>query len=160
MTTDDDYRQDTLRAYAYLGGIHVADSHEVPRLTFLSEGSRDAKECRAALARVLRSHRPLDPQLRDMLADMFYPKRPDGTGLWSERVLKVVTLKKQKDDMANTHKALFVWERVKAGSGVNAAVEAAATHFDNEREYIYRLWKLYKPQFEAIYGPIGKRQRR
>jgi hypothetical protein len=62
--------------------------------------------------------------------------------------------------MANTHKASFVWERVKAGSPVNAAVEAAATHFDNEREYIYRLWKIYKPQFEAIYGPIGKRQRR
>jgi hypothetical protein len=135
---------------AYLGGFIETDGQGIPRKRYYAEKSSEGQFCRAALARVLRSNRPLDQQLRDMLAAMFDPS-PEAGSVRSERVLLTYFRKKPKDHIADTHKALFVWERLKAGT-VNAAVEEAAAHFEDEREYIYRLWKVYKPKFERYTG--------
>lgn len=159
LTPEEEAKQDVAAAMAYLGGIHEKDRHGVPRQRFCSDQSKEGLFCRAALARVLRSEGPLDRQLREMLADMF-DTSPRPAGLWNRRVLKASTPKKQKDHIANTHKTWFVWERVKAGTGINEAVEEAASHFQEERGYIYRLWKIHKPIYEATWGPIGRASRK
>ena len=149
----DDLKQDTSCAMAYLGGFHEKDKRGIPRQRFYSEASAEASFCRAALARVLRSERPLDRQLREMLATMFEPN-PEIGSLWSERKLCVRRRKKPKDHMANTHMAWFVWERVRAGTNVERAIDQAMDQFNVSRERMYDLWKAYKSQFAMIWGPI------
>ncbi len=100
----DDYKQDTAAGMAYLGGISEKDMRGIPRHRYYPEGSAVAEYCRAALARVLRSDRPLDRQLRDILATMFDPSPKIGSA-WSERILRAGFRKKPKDHMANTHMA-------------------------------------------------------
>ena len=157
----DDFEQDVLASIAYLGGFSSKDERGISRKRYYSEGSTEARFCRAALARVLSSNRPLHHQLRDMLATMFDPS-PKIESPWSERKLSVGFRKKPKDHGTNTQIAWFVWERVKAGANPESAVEEAMDHFrhpsrdDMSRRRIYKLWSTYKPKFELIFGPIDR----
>ena len=152
----DDFEEDTRLGYAYLGGYLSTDKRGIPRKRYHHEKSEASDLCRAALARVLRSDRPLDRQLRDMLADMFEPTvRLESP--WCERRLKAGfrAPTKPRDPNANTHMAWFVWERA-AEVGVEAAIQKAMAKFNVSRERMYDLWKVYKPLFEAIWGPLHR----
>jgi hypothetical protein len=72
----DDFEQDSRQGRVYLGGYLTFDKRGIPRHRYYPERSDDSNYCRAALARVLRSDRPVDRQLRDMLADLFEPIEP------------------------------------------------------------------------------------
>ena len=72
----DDFEQDTRAGRAYLGGYLETDKRGIPRHRYYPERSDDLNYCRAALARVLRSDRPVDRQMRDMLADLLEPEEP------------------------------------------------------------------------------------
>jgi hypothetical protein len=156
----DDFEQDTRSGRAYLGGYLETDKRGIPRHRYYPERSDDSDYCRAALARVLRSDRPVDRQLRDMLADLFEPietlKSPWGSRKLTAGFRNAV---KPRDTHANTHMAWFVWKRASEGVGVEGAIREAVDTFDVTRERMYDLWKAYKPRFEAIEGPIrGKRK--
>jgi hypothetical protein len=154
----DDFEQDARAASVYLGGYLVYDKRGVPRKRYYPERSKDSDYCRQALARVLRSERPLDRQLRDMLADMFEPgERRESP--WGSRKLKAGFRNpvKPRDANANTHMARFVWRRAAEGVGVEGAIQEAVDTFEVTRERMYDLWRVYKPLFEAIEGPMRRK---
>jgi hypothetical protein len=115
MSRDDDNYQDRLAAYAYLGGFMEYDKRGVPKTRYCTQDSREEKDCRAALARVLRSRDPLDHQLREMLAQLFEPD-PGPETAWGIRKLTISfrANRRPRDHNANTHMAWFIWERVKS----------------------------------------------
>jgi hypothetical protein len=154
LTPEEEAKQDVLAAMAYLGGFTKTGGRGIPQKRYYAEKSTEAQFCRAALARVLRANRPLDRQLRDMLATMFDPS-PEARSVWSERVLRAAFRKKPKDDVANTHMAWFVWERRKAGATTESAIREAMAQFNVSRERMYQLWGVYRPQFELVEGPLG-----
>jgi hypothetical protein len=156
----DDFEQDTRAGWAYLGGYLKTDKRGIPRHRYYPERSDDSNHCRAALARVLRSDRPVDRQLRDMLADLFEPIEPIKSP-WGSRKLTAGFRNpvKPRDDHANTHTAWFVRKRKSEGVGVETAIQEAIDIFGVTRERMYDLLKAYKPGFEAVWGPIrGKRK--
>jgi hypothetical protein len=154
----DDFEQDMRAASVYLGGYLAFDKRGVPRKRYNPEGSEASDYCRAALARVLRNNRPLDRQLRDMLADMFEPEERRESP-WGSRKLKAGFRNpvKPRDGNANTHMAWFVWKRARGGVGVEGAIQEAMDTFDVTRERMYDLWRVYKPLFEAIEGPMRRK---
>jgi hypothetical protein len=154
LTPEHDAKQDVSAASAYLGGFVKTGGRAIPQHRYYDENSTEAQFCRAALARVLRDDRPLDRQLRDMLATMFDPA-PEAGSLWSERVLRAGFRKKPKDHFANTHMAWFVWERRKAEATTESAIKEAMVQFNVSRERMYALWGVYKPKFESVWGPLG-----
>ena len=82
----DDFEQDTRAGRAYLGGTSRLISEAFRVTATIRSDPTTSNYCRAALARVLRSDRPVDHQLRDMLADLFEPVEPLKTP-WGSRKL-------------------------------------------------------------------------
>jgi hypothetical protein len=154
LTSEEEANQDVLAAMAYLGGFINKGGRGIPQQRYYDEKSTEARFCRAALARVLRANRPLDQQLRDMLATMFDPS-PETGSAWSERVLRTGFRKKPKDHFANTHMAWFVWERRKGGATTESAIREAMAQFNVSRERMYDLWGIYKPKFELVWGQLS-----
>ena len=153
----DDFEQDTRAGCIYLGGYLKTDKRGIPRHSYYPERSDDSNYCRAALARVLRSDRPVDRQLRDMLADLFEPIEPLKSA-WGSRKLTAGFRSpvKPRDDHANTHMAWFVWKRVANGAGAESAILEAIEAFKVSRKRMYDLWRVYKPLFEAIEAPARR----
>jgi hypothetical protein len=154
----DDFEQDTRAGRVYLGGYLETNKRGIPRHRYYPERSDDSNYCRAALARVLRSDRPVDRQLRDMLADLFEPIEPLKSP-WGSRKLTAGFRNpvRPRDDNANTHMAWFVWKRASEEVGVEGAIQEAMDTFDVPRERMYDLWKAYKRLFEAIEGPMRRK---
>jgi hypothetical protein len=153
----DDFEQDSRQGQVYLGGYLTFDKRGIPRHRYYPERSDDSNYCRAALARVLRSDRPVDRQLRDMLADLFEPIEPLKSP-WGSRKLTAGFRNpvKPRDAHANTHMAWFVWQRVANGAGAESAILEAIEAFKVSRKRMYDLWRVYKPLFEAIEAPARR----
>jgi hypothetical protein len=155
---DDDFKNDVRSGYVYLAGFIEYDARGVPRRRFYKEGSKKSDQCRRALARVLRSENPLRKslprQLREMLADMFEPEEPGS--IWGERKLTASNRanRRPRDHGANSHLTSFVWGRVKAGAGVDAAISEAIDKFGVSRERMYKLWAEFRPIYEKVWGPL------
>ena len=154
-----DFDQDVSAGRVYLGGYIAEDEKGVPRQRDYKEGSENSNYCRAALARVLRSDKPLEGQLRKMLADMFEPM-PGPTSPFSARILyaKNRSSRRPKDHIARTHKVQFVRDLVDGGEGVESSILKAVAHFGVSREHMYDLWKDYRRLFAAIDADIQSRR--
>jgi hypothetical protein len=150
-----DFEQDAQAARVYLGGYLTFDKRGVPRKRYDPEESEASDYCRAALARVLRSDRPLDRQLRDMLADMFEPQEDPYRPFSSRELIAKSRSKHRREDVfANNHITRFMWERCPADFSPEKAVKEAMDNFDISRVYAYRLWARHKKIYEAIWGPL------
>jgi hypothetical protein len=154
LTSEEEAKQDVMAAMAYLGGFLHEGGRGIPQKRYYDEKSTEAQFCRAALTRVLRANRPLDQQLREILATMFDPS-PGAWSPWSERVLRAGFRKKPKDHLANSHMAQFVWDRRRAGVPTESAISEAMAKFNVSRERMYQLWRNYRPHFEMVWGPLG-----
>jgi hypothetical protein len=153
--TDDE--EDKRAASAFLGGFTQFDGDGVPRKKYLAAGSKDEDWCRAALVRLLRSGKPLDPQMREMLAQLIEAV-PEPGSIWGGRKLVFAARKRgaSADHGASTHIATFIWERAKS-VGVEKAVEAAAEKFQlQDTRSVYKIWSRYKNFFQTFYGPINR----
>ena len=155
MSRDYDNYQDLLAAYSYLGGFTKHDKRGVPRQRYCKQDLREEKDCRAALARVLRSRDPLDHQLREMLAQLFEPD-PGPETIWGIRKLTISfrANRRPRDHNANTHMAWFIWERVKSGANVESAIQEAMDQFEISRERAYDLWGPNRRVFEKVWGHL------
>jgi hypothetical protein len=151
MTGSNQFEQDLIDARVYLTGYSEPDGAGIPRLKFIKKRSAYEKDCRRALARVLRSGRPLPSDFIDCLADMFEPEenryRPYSS---RELVAKNRSTHRREDNFAVSHITRFVWERSGRGCNVENAVQEAMDTFDLSREYVYRLWGRHKRIYEAI----------
>jgi hypothetical protein len=154
----DDFEEDTRLGYVYLAGFVSTDERGIPRKRYYPPRSKDSNVCRAALARVLRSDRPLDRQLRDMLADMFEPQEDPYRPFSSrELIAKSRSKHRHQDVFAISHMTRFMWERCRAGLSPEEAVKEAMDNFDISRVYAYRLWGRHKKIYEAVWGPLPKK---
>ena len=134
-----------------LGGYTDQDRRGRRRSRYLKEGSQQEVDARRAIARLLRSNGPLDRQLRTNLADLFEPSPP----AWEQRKIRIVSRRRGRpiDHISNTQIAEHVWEQVRAGAKVTAAIESAADEFGVEPETVTKIWGKYKRSLEDVYGP-------
>jgi hypothetical protein len=151
MSDADKFEQDLNYALVYLTGYSQEDRAGVPRKKFLSRGSAFEDDCRRALARVLRSGRPLPGYFVHCLADMFEP-REDALRAYSSRelVAKNRSNHRREDTLAVSCITNFVWERSEGGVRVEKAVGEAIEKFGVSREYVYRLWSRKRKIYEAL----------
>ena len=138
------------RARALLDGYVEVDHRGRLRSKYYRKGSREESDARRAMARLLRSKDPLERQLRDSLAALF---DPDPSGL-EQRKIKIVFQGRgnRRDHVRDTQIAEHVWEKVRAGAKVTAAIESAAEVFGVEVETITKIWGRYKPLLKTVYG--------
>jgi hypothetical protein len=122
------------------------------RTRYLDKGSAMELEARTAIARLLRSNAPLDKQVREHLANLFDP-----TAAWQQRKIEFVSRRQGRhtDHVRNTQIASHVWDEVKAGGRVTAAVASAAKKLAISDDMAMRIWGRYRPLMERIYGPLG-----
>jgi hypothetical protein len=148
----EEIESDLRLAWGYLDGYVEFDENKIPRQRYHPENSTEALRGRAALSRILLADEPLDRQIRHSLGRMFDPFH--GT-----RKLEIKFREKNRlrDAVANTHMATFIWERVKGGENVEAAIQAAMEEFSKSREHMYDLWIRYKRLFEKIEGILPLR---
>jgi len=134
-----------------LGGYTDQNRRGRRRSRYLKEGSQQEVDARRAIARLLRSNGLLDRQLRTNLADLFEPSPP----AWEQRKIRIVSRRRGRpiDHISNTQIAEHVWEQVRAGAKVTAAIESAADEFGVEPETVTKIWGKYKRSLEDVYGP-------
>ena len=134
-----------------LGGYTHQNRRGRRRSRYLKEGSQQEVDARRAIARLLRSNGLLDRQLRTNLADLFEPSPP----AWEQRKIRIVSRRRGRpiDHISNTQIAEHVWEQVRAGAKVTAAIESAADEFGVEPETVTKIWGKYKRSLEDVYGP-------
>jgi hypothetical protein len=136
-------------ARALLGGYIDHDARGLPHRKYLA--GLEETRARSALAGILRSENPLDPDLRDKLAALFDPA-PD-THLASEReIIFRHRGKGQRRDIDRTSAiALHVWDAVRKGSRVNAAIRSAAVRFAIDERNAWKALKIHRPALEATW---------
>jgi hypothetical protein len=124
-----------------LGGFIKQD-----RTRYLEEGTSEELDARRALARLLRSNRPLDRQLRTSLADLLDPDPP----AWEPRKIKFVSRRQgQHTDYAkNTQIALHVRDKVREGSKVKDAIKSAADAYAVSEDAVKKIWSRYRRLLE------------
>jgi hypothetical protein len=151
--------QDILLAYGLLDGSLDFDRRGLPREQYLKEGSVEEKEAREAISRLLRSPSPLDRQVREMLAALFDP-RPN-TSPWGKRriVFRFRSSGNRQSSVRNSHIVSVIWDAVRAGAGVNKAVDSAIDKTGLSRERLMELWKRYRPILEKTEGPLSRPSR-
>jgi hypothetical protein len=130
----------------------VEEGHEGRRRTkYLGKGSATELEARTAMARLLRRTAPLDNEVREHLANLFDP-----AAAWQQREIEFVSRRQGRhtDHVRNTQIASYVWDEVKAGGRVTAAVASAAKKLAISDDMAMRIWGRYRPLMERIHGPL------
>ena len=122
-------------------------------------------EARTAIARLLRSKGPLDRQLDrqlhrqllDRLACLFDPNPRHG----EQRKIRIVSRRQggKTNHVRNTQIAEYIWDEVKGGELVTAAIESAAEKFAISADMVTKIWGSYRPLMESIYGPLRQGRR-
>jgi hypothetical protein len=136
-----------------LGGFIKSDKRR-SRVHYLS--GRDESEARKAIAKLLRSGKPLSGQLRDMLASAFDPTSQPNLLNGRQIYFRFARRGKQPDHVANTAIAYHIYEAVKEGATVEVAVGKAIDQFEITREFAMRVWGRYRKHLEAIEGPLER----
>jgi len=149
LTDDLDRDQDLIAAETFLIGYVKEEKSGFHKRKTHKKGSTEEKFCRAALIRLLRDQeRPLDPGLRDILADMF---EFDTAGcLETDFKLEVCHREAHRpSDNIDAQVAKFVWTKMqREGLGADAAVVQAIERFSKSRSFVYDAWGRFKPYFQ------------
>jgi hypothetical protein len=156
MEEDDEF-QKLMLAKVLLGGYIENDARGLPRKKYLA---KDAElEARSALASILRNQKPLDPNLRDMLATLFDPA-PGAHAVIDRKVVFAHRGRGQRQNsMANTAIAWHVRGAIAQGSTVAAAIQSATDQFGIDDSTVKKLWGRYRRGFEAVWGPLRRHSR-
>jgi hypothetical protein len=132
-----------------LAGRVVRDRRGSLQLQYLKEGSTEEKEARHALARMLRSSRPLDLGVRCLIAVMIDPDCDE-----ADRRIRFKHKRRgqRSNALAEKEVAEFIWSQRQAGRQVKVAVDDARKKFGLEQSRVKAIWGLW--------GPILKRLKR
>jgi hypothetical protein len=134
--------RDEERTIELICGRRVQDKHGLPTRTYLKEGSQEELEARRALARILRSSKPLDLGLRCILADMIDPDRDE-----VERTIRFKNRREGKRSNAEAEKTVaeYVAAQIEGGGKVEFAVMKAIEKFGLKRTRVLEIWQIWKP---------------
>ena len=129
-----------------LSGIPVRDKRGRWLPPIYPKTGFEELEARRALARELRTSRPLDLGMRMLLADAFDPDRDE-----VEREVQFKYRRKGKrraNAMAENEIAEFIWARVQAGDKLESVVSTALKHFgygEKSRSHVINIWSRWQP---------------
>jgi hypothetical protein len=137
-----------------LGGFIKDDKRGLPRVHYLS--GKDESEARKAIAKLLRSEKPLSRQLRDMLASAFDPTFEPNLLDGRQIYFRFAAVGRRRDHAANTAIAYHIYKAVKEGATVEVAVGKAIDQFEITREFAMRVWGRYRRHLEDIDGPLER----
>jgi hypothetical protein len=134
--------RDQERIVNLLSGRVVRNKRGLPQVVYLKEGSAEELEARRALARVLRTSKPLDLGLRFCIADLIDPDN-DGDG----RRIRFEQSRKGKPSnaLAEREVAKSIWLQVQAGVKTESAIKSATQEFGLQRSRILEIWGHWKP---------------
>jgi hypothetical protein len=127
----------------------VEERRRRPENRYLAKGCAEEVEARKAIARLLRSKHPLDPELRDHLANLFDPDL-----LSEQRTIEFVFRRQgtPTDHIRNTAIASHVWRQVKRGVPATKAISNAASEFALSEAAIKKIWNIYRPHAAETLG--------
>jgi hypothetical protein len=127
-----------------LDGFVAQDRSGRHRTKYFRKGSAQEQQARQALARLLRSNRPLAGDLRQLLANLFDP--PPG----QQRRIRFAQPGRGKttDHLANTEVVMHVQAELCARSSLTQAYESAANKFSISEVMVKRVFNRYR----RVYG--------
>jgi hypothetical protein len=120
---------------------------------YLRKGSAEEKHARRALAKVLRTAKPLDLGLRWYLADLVDPD----TDTPRRIVFENRGAGRQSNADIEKQVAESLWREKQAGGKIEAAIKLAKKDFGLERSSVKKIWRVWKPILEReyrIHGPL------
>lgn len=128
-------------------GFIDTQKNGLPTQKFIRKGSKEERDCRKAVARLLRSGKPLTQDFRDGLAGLFDRARG-----------------RRRDHVRDTAIAMDVYHNIRDGDGVEEALNKASTSFGLSISTVRDIWghgktrKGSRELIEAIHGPakVGK----
>jgi hypothetical protein len=128
-------------------GREATDQHGLPTRIYFEAGSREELEARRALARMLRSSRPLDLGLRFILADMIDPDR--------DEVERTILFKyrregKRSNPVAEKTVAEYVAAQLEDSGKLESAIAKAMEKFDLKRTRVLDIWRVWKPILQRL----------
>jgi hypothetical protein len=135
--------RDEERTIALICGREAKDKHGLPTRIYLKEGSPEELEARQALARMLRSSRPLDLGLRCILADMIDPECDA-----AERTIRIKNRceGKRTNPLAEKTVAEYMVAMLHEGDGkLEYAIAKATEKFGLKRTRLLKIWQVWKP---------------
>jgi len=132
-----------------LGGRVVRTPRGSLQLQYLKEGSAEEKEARHALARMLRSSRPIDLGVRYLIAAMIDPDCDE-----ADRRIRFEHKRKgqRSNALAEKEVAEFIRSLRQSGKQMKLAVDNARQEFGLKQSRVKAIWGLW--------GPILKRLKR
>lgn len=137
---------DQERIIELICGRETKDKRGLPTRVYLKEGSPEELEARRALARMLRSTRPLDLGLRYVLADMIDPDRDE-----AERTMRFKNRRAGRPSNPEAEKMVadFVEAALSEANGkLESAVAEAMKEFGLERSRVFDILRNRKPKLK------------
>jgi len=134
-----------------LCGREVQDKHGLATQVYLEDGSPEELEARRALARMLRSSRPLDLGLRVVLADLVDPDRDD-----VDRKINFNKRREGKPSNAQAEKTVAEYiDAMLRDSGnkrqqLKYAISKAEAEFGLKRTRLLQIWQHWKPILQRL----------
>jgi hypothetical protein len=133
-----------------LNGISVRKHGRVTREVYPEAGSEE-KTARRALARILRTSKPLDLGLRLCIADLVDPDRNE-----IEREIRFAYRRKggrRASAVGENEIAEFIRAQLQAGTKLKAAVSNATEHFGfgKSRSRAMDIWRHWQPILKRRY---------
>jgi hypothetical protein len=143
-----DHRQEML-INILLGGFVKNDTNH-----YWEDKSPDENRGREALVELLRSKRPLTRVLRDTLAALFDPKENYYPGAERRLLFELRRVGNPKETILHSSVAQHIYDAAKGGASVKAGIDSAIDEFGLQERNVRRIWTLYRPTMEYVYGPL------
>ena len=141
-------KRDLENAYILLAGRVVPTDLGINKIEYLRQKGPEEREARLSVARLLRSDKPLDHQLRQHLAALFDPEEDTYPG--GERRLLFTYRRRPgryRDNFRNSQIAEYIRGQRKAGLTVEKAIEAATDKFGKlglREDMIRKIWNAHR----------------
>jgi|HubBroStandDraft_6_1064221.scaffolds.fasta_scaffold1077690_1 hypothetical protein len=145
--------QDWLNAVGFLAGYLVRNDRGINEIKYPEPKSREEKEARQSLAKLLRSELPLNYQLRQTLAALFDAEADTYPGGDRELVFNKRRPGRSRDHLRNSQIAEYIKgcmraDKDKAGQSkprmsVDEAISEASAKFALGENMIWKIWNRF-----------------
>ena len=135
--------KDENRIISLLCGRTVRDERKLPQQRYLEDGSPKELEARRALARYLRTSRPMDFGVRSAIADLLDPDCIE-----NERYIRFGHRRKgqpSRSALAEREIAELIWSHVQAGNSIDTAFRHVEEKFGLKQSSTKTIWKHWQP---------------
>lgn len=139
--------EDETRIVRLLCGHTVTNKRGRPQQVYLKDGSAEEKEARRALARYLRTSRPIDLGVCRAIADLLDPDC-----VKNERRIRFMYKREgnRSDALAEKAVAEFIWSRVQSDMAWKRVLGAVEDKFGLKRTRTNDIWDHWEPILKRL----------